>query len=379
MHPPLDVQLIAHPQAGLSGTARYTSELYRSLRASGMEVQLRFPSAAPLPGNFERNFKCLGFDLTAVLASFPLRVTLAPARLYHLTMQTLATLLRVQKFPAPVVVTVFDIIPYTEPNPLLGNRFKRSAEQRMYQFALQGLRRADALIAISAHTRAMLIDCLGFASSRVHTVYPSIDPAQFHPEEVPQEFWTQYGLNPQHRHILYVGSNDPRKNLKTLGRAFAQLKVHVPNARLVLVGSRPFLPEREQFTALCAESEIERDVVIFDQVNDAELVRFYNAAQVLVMPSLLEGFGLPVLEAMACGTPVVASNRTAVPEVVGESGLLMNPTNVDEMAEALTRVLMDSELRARLAAQGVARARTFSAERMARGMREVYRTLGAVA
>lgn len=153
----------------------------------------------------------------------------------------------------------------------------------------------------------------------------------------------------------------------------------MPNARLVLVGSRPFLPEREQFAALCAELEIERDVVIFDQVNDAELVRFYNAAQVLVMPSLLEGFGLPVLEAMACGTPVVASNRTAVPEVVGESGLLINPTNVDEMAEALTRVLMDSELRAQLAAQGVARARTFSAERMARGMREVYRTLGAVA
>jgi glycosyltransferase involved in cell wall biosynthesis len=171
-----------------------------------------------------------------------------------------------------------------------------------------------------------------------------------------------------------VGNVQPRKNLVRLMHAYARLRAkgHVEHD-LVLVGQAAFKGSAILETA--RSLGIEPFVKHTGYVAEADLVALYNAADVFVYPSLYEGFGLPVVEAMACGTPVITSNVTSLPEVAGTAALLVDPKSEDEIASALERVLGDAELRARLREAGKARAREFTWRRMADETVAVYRAL----
>jgi glycosyltransferase involved in cell wall biosynthesis len=176
--------------------------------------------------------------------------------------------------------------------------------------------------------------------------------------------------------ILAVGSLQPRKNLVRLLRAYTRLRSSfgesVPQLvpQLVIVGRRLWL-YNEIFSEISRQSWM-NDVIVTDYVSDETLPALYRAAKVFAYPSLFEGFGLPPLEAMACGTPVVTSSTSSLPEVVGDAGLLVDPYDEEALANAMMTLLCDQELRRRLIAAGVARAREFTWEAAARKTLKLY-------
>jgi glycosyltransferase involved in cell wall biosynthesis len=171
--------------------------------------------------------------------------------------------------------------------------------------------------------------------------------------------------------LLYVGTIEPRKNLLTLIRAYDELlrtTEHQP--QLVLCGGRGWLCD-EVFN-LVDELKLQDQVRFTGYVDDADLPALYSAAQAFVYPSLYEGFGLPPLEAMACGAPVITSNVTSLPEVVGDAGLTHAPEDARELTRTMARLLSDLNLRAHFKRAGLERARQFSWERAARATQVVY-------
>jgi len=311
----------------------------------------------------------------AFFASYPLKVRPGKADIYHITTQTFACLLVTNRFKAPVVVTVLDIIPYlVRRNPAL-NTFRHALDYAFYRLSLAGLKRASALVAISEYTKRTLVETLELPADRIHVIYPNIDLAVFRPQGVPAAFLEKYGLSRNSRHILYVGTNDPRKNLPSLVQAFSLLKKTCKNIKLIKVGADPFAQERRRLAGQIAQSGLKEDILFFDNVPDEDLVHFYNFSDLFVFPSLYEGFGIPVVEAMAYGTPVVCSNATSLPEVAGTAAQMVGSENIEGLTAAMNETLEDQGLRERLRIEGINQAAKFGGEKTAHNINTIYQTL----
>jgi len=229
------------------------------------------------------------------------------------------------------------------------------------------IRRACHLIAVSHHTRRDLIRWLGVPEERITVIPNGVNLRVFRPDPRP--------LFP-FPYLLYVGSERPRKNLPRLLEAFALLKRRpaFQNLKLVKVGGPGRSPAFRRATLEAVRRlGLEGEVLFVGQRPDADLPAFYTGARALVYPSLYEGFGLPLLEAMACGCPVVASRTSALPEVVGGAGLLVDPLDPGDLAQALEHLLTEEGLRERLRWAGLERVRAFSWEATARETARVYR------
>jgi len=178
-----------------------------------------------------------------------------------------------------------------------------------------------------------------------------------------------YGIDGPY--LLHVGTLEPRKNLSSLLRAYASLRRSgAIDHKLVLAGDRGW--GYEPLLGLAEELGVVGDALFLGRVPAAHLPALYNDAELLVYPTLYEGFGLPALEAMACGLPVIASNTSSLPEVLGEAGLFVDATDERTLAEAIVRVLDDADLSARMRSLGLERARLFSWERCGRETLAVY-------
>jgi glycosyltransferase involved in cell wall biosynthesis len=176
-----------------------------------------------------------------------------------------------------------------------------------------------------------------------------------------------------HLYVLYVGNLTKRKNIELALRGFANVAERYPDLRFVLVGPSVF--RQTHVGAIAAALGIADRVVLTGSVADDDLPMLYSRARAFLFPSFYEGFGLPVLEAMACGAPVIASNVTSLPEVVGDAGLLIDPHSTDEMTAALDRVLSDEPLRAGLREKGFRRAAAFTWDKTAQQTLDVYRAV----
>jgi len=235
----------------------------------------------------------------------------------------------------------------------------------------RAVRRADAIIAVSESTRHDLIKMLGAPDDKITVIYEAADPL-FQPSDrsvalqsvqalfdIPEEF------------ILFVSTIEPRKNVSGLLRAYRRLRdKYKLTPALVLAGAPGWLSEN--VSKLVEELDLKPYCHFLGRVSSHDLHHLYNAARCLVHPAFYEGFGLTPLEAMACGTPVVVSCVSSLPEVVGDAALLINPENDEEITVALWRVLTDATLRAEMRAKGLRRAGAFSWERAARQTMEVY-------
>ncbi len=243
------------------------------------------------------------------------------------------------------------------------------------QVVPRSVRRADFLLADSQSTRHDLIELLGVPPDRVQVIYGGVD-ARFAPvedEETLRRVRDRYARG--RPYILAVGTLEPRKNYPTLIRAFARAReeARLPHV-LVIVGRKGWV--YDPIFAAVDDLKLRDEVLFPGFVPDEELPALYSAADVLVTPSFYEGFGLPALEAMACGAPVIVSDVSSLPEVVGDAGVRIDPRDEAGLADALLRVIQDSALRAALRAAGLERARQFTWEGAARELLSVYARLG---
>ena len=246
--------------------------------------------------------------------------------------------------------------------------------------ALEGTReaivRADALITISQYSRQELVERMGVAEERVIVTQLAADSRYIRVEDTERIplVRKRYCL-PEH-FILFVGSLEPRKNVRRLLQAYAQLPSSLrDDIHLVIAGGVGWLNDDIHPTVL--QLGLKDRVHFIGYVEEDDLPIVYSLATVFAYPSLYEGFGLPVLEAMQCGVPVLTSNVSSLPEVAGDAAILVTPTEVEDIAHGLRRLLDHSNLRAELRTRGYQRAREFSWERCARETLAVYRNLSA--
>jgi len=264
------------------------------------------------------------------------------------------------------IVTVHDL------NFLLYPEFLTAESRRYYNGQIDwAVGVADHILADSHHTRHDLIERLAIEPDRVTTVHlaaGAVFQAEHSAEEVASTL-TRFGLSPGY--ILFVGTLSPRKNVKTILEAFELLTRDTGvDARLVLAGARGWLAD--DLFASIADSAAREQIVHISGLTDQAMAHLYTAAGVLVIPSLYEGFGLPVLEAMHCGCPVIASNRSSLPEVVGDAGILLDPADAVAWATSIKSVLQDPLERRRLADLGRQQAQKFSWSKTAAATLAVY-------
>ncbi|MBP7694480.1 MAG: glycosyltransferase family 4 protein [Anaerolineales bacterium] len=236
------------------------------------------------------------------------------------------------------------------------------------------LRRADRVICVSEATRQDALRFYRLDPAKVSVVSEGVEP-RFRPITAPAALEAvRHTYRLPRRFILYVGTIEPRKNLVTLLEAYAALRERQPEVGLVIAGGKGWLYEGvfERVRAL----GLEPHVTFTGYVPDDALPALLNGAEVFAFPSVFEGFGLPPLEAMACGTPVVCSNVSSLPEVVGEAGRLLPPTDVGAWVAALDGLLADPAQRADLGARGLARARQFTWAAAAQATLDVYHAAG---
>ncbi|MGC8781880.1 MAG: glycosyltransferase family 4 protein [Anaerolineae bacterium] len=414
-----DISAAVHRRAGLG---RYAESLARALLAQIGGLPAGFstgrPSDQPAPFAFFYNREhgiepLAGLEhvpaVTVNLGYKPWRMLvwlgqlgrvgfdrlLPAATLFHATEHLLLPLRGV-----PTVLTVHDLIFRRYPRhhkPL--NRWYLNATMPLF------CRRADHIIAVSEQTKRDVMAAYGIPAGKITVIYEAADSRfRLQPAERVAAVRRRYGL--PERYLLFVGTIEPRKNLGRLLAAFERLHAAGLTDGLVIVGKRGWL--YDDFFARLENSPAKQAVIFPGFVPDADLPAIYAGAQALAFPSEFEGFGLPVLEAMACGTPVVCSNTSSLPEITSPSGpgplsaprsaplapqlwgergaergravgaaLLVDPLDVDALADALRRVLADPDLAAELRARGLAQAARFSWERAAQETLAVYRQVAA--
>ena len=230
------------------------------------------------------------------------------------------------------------------------------------------VRRAARVIAISAFTRQDLVTRYGIVEEKISVIHLAAGPAFRVLDDAGRQRLPEGVSEP---YVLAVGNLEPRKNLARLIEAFAAVaREPGVSAKLVLVGKSK--GQTASLARLVAQHGLRERVVFTGFVDEDQLVLLYNRAALFIYPSLYEGFGLPPLEAMACGCPVVASNVTAIPEVLGDAALLVDPTSVSAMAEAMRDVLKRDELARDLRARGLRQVARYSWAHAAQQTREVY-------
>lgn len=268
------------------------------------------------------------------------------------------------------VLTILDVIGLAVPHLL--PRAPRAAQVHHWTRERVSLLRADAVLTVSEHSRRDIVRWLGVAPKRI-TVIPLGADEQFRVIESMEsvcEGLTRYGLG--RGYVLYVGGFDRRKNVASLIDAYGASRA-AKDADLVLVGE--MTPEAAELMERARGRGVESRTRFLGYVPDEDLPALYNGAAVFVYPSLYEGFGLQLAEAMACGVPVIASDRTSLPEVLRGAGMLVDPENSGQIAEAIDAVVFDADAAARLGDAGRKVAAGLSWERVALRTLDVYRTV----
>jgi glycosyltransferase involved in cell wall biosynthesis len=236
-------------------------------------------------------------------------------------------------------------------------------------------RRADIVLADSQCTKADVVELLGVDVSRVVVVYPGVEPRfrRVQDQHTLDAVRERYGLPV--RFALGLGTLQPRKNLGRLIEAYAGLQEESAGGlHLVIAGGAGWM--YESLFRRVAELRLQNTVSFPGYIADEDLPALYTLADLFVFPSLYEGFGLPVLEAMACGTPVVTSAVSSLPEVAGDAALLVDPLDTQALAEAMRRALEDTRLRSEMVEKGLRQALCFTWSESARQLLELYHSLG---
>lgn len=262
------------------------------------------------------------------------------------------------------VLSVYDTIPLLFPHQI------KPHERLIYKILCPlAAKRAKVVIADSEAAKQDIVKLLGVPEENIRVVYLGVE-SRFSPRENGDRELFRKIHNLPERYVCYIGNHKPHKNVPKLVQAFAHIQDEVPHH---LVFSDGFGPDILRTKKAVEESGVANRTLFLRSLSDSDLPLLYSAAELFVFPSLYEGFGLPVLEAMACGTPVVSSNAASIPEVLGEAGKLVDARDVNQLADAMFTVLNNGNLRAEMSLRGIERCKMFSWEETARQTLNVYR------
>lgn len=267
--------------------------------------------------------------------------------------------------PIRTVVTIHDIT--YEVNP---KWFHPKERFKMRVLTRAAARRADHIIAVSEATKKDLINYYKISPEEISVIYEASSEEFKHLNVDKVKVREKYKL--KRDFFLYVGSFFTRRNIPLLIKAFRYVLEEIPNTELLLIGQDRSHPPLE-LNKLLAGNRLEEKVKWLEYVPEADLVSLYNLTTAFIYPSSYEGFGLPVLEAMSCGTPVITSNCSSLLEVVGDSGILVDPQDVKALTSAMLEILRNGSLQKDLASRGIKRAKQFSWRKAAAKTLEVFR------
>ena len=358
----------------VSGLERYIYQL--TVHLSKIETEKCFYIFLHQPA-FEnkvgQNFKEeIAKDLKKLITSQNKKIAYGEIELFHVTWQDMHWYHNLPLiWSKRSVITIHDLI------NLLTPEYHHLLERVMYKILLKCVVRwADRIIAISEYTKQDIIKHLNADKKKIKVIHPATD-SRFQPilnRKVIEIMKSKYHI--QGRYILTVGKSYIHKNIPHLIKAFKNLvsKENIEH-KLVLVGEKYLVQANLQIQKIIAELDLEEKVIWLGYIDDEDMPAMFTGADLFVLPSYYEGFGFPVLEAMSCGTPVIASNVTSIPEVVGDAGILVSPTDVEELTRSMSALLKDQELRNTLIKKGLERSKTFSWEKCARETLEVYNEL----
>jgi len=401
----IGIEATSAAEAQKAGVGYYTYNLIRAIASLQQEdhnytLYLRKPWAGPdpsmesipIPKLVSKVLKC---PYLWAQIRLPLELRASPQDVYFFPSSVIPLLYQ----PAKSVITVHDVAFLFFPDcfsPMLRGWLKIATKR--------GISKAKKIIAVSESTRQDLITYYGMPPEKVvvvhhgvHEMYrplqiqmgttskvASISPieeahmeptSEVDPISVIEAVKAKYRI--ERVYILCIGTLQKRKNIPRLLQSFYLLKqrYNIPH-KLVLVGQKcPDLPEHEIFSTM-KQLSLQEDVVWTGYIAEQDMPALFNGAELFVFPSLYEGFGMPILEAMACGVPVACSNTSSLPEVVGEAGVMFDPYDVDSMTAAIHRALTDEELRTQLRQQGLQRAKWFSWKRCAQKTLDVLEEIG---
>jgi glycosyltransferase involved in cell wall biosynthesis len=346
-----------------AGIARYARELLSALAYLGLSPLL-LQSGDSVDGFHSirlRGARLLPGLLTLGQIEIGLHSRWHGLELIHDPTGTAPLLLSTQKR----VVTIHDALPFIYPDT------SSTLDWLVYHYWLPyATRFVDQIVTDSSRSKSDIARFLGVQMERI-TVIPLAAGKQFRPlpEDEVTPVLERIGI--QDHYILFVGSLEPRKNLINLLEAYTLLLNWSSEWNLVIVGARNFW-KSESSKKFVEQHNLKSYVHFLGYIPDEDLPALYNGADLFVFPSLYEGFGLPVLESMACGTPVVTSNTSSLPEVAGDAAYLVDPQNVEEIADALKHVLSDVDLANDLRSRGLERAQNFTWEKTASQTIAVY-------
>lgn len=364
----IDVRALA---SQLTGGGYYTYHLLGALSLLDRENEYLLCAHRPpahLPPGARQRFRVGGGNYPSGLlwqqVALGRLLVREKADVFHSPLFTLPPRLR-----CPAIVTVFDLTAIMFPH---WHRLKVRYSQK--GFLRRSLRDARKVIAISRATRDDILKYFPSAEGKV-VVIPLAAPQDFRPREEDSFLVEKLrkGLGKEHGFLLYLGTLEPRKNLPFLLRSYRRLRERMKGEtpRLVLAGAPGW-----KYQAIHREIGLlglSESVTLTGYVKRRDLPCLYQAARLFLFPSLYEGFGLPPLEAMACGTPVIVSSRSSLPEVVGEAGILADPEDEEAWGKVMEQVLTDKDLARRMKADGLRQAAEFSWERVARETLSLYR------
>lgn len=382
----IDATAFSHPQPG--GYKTYVTNLLAALRDTPSQHTFRIfldREVSPIErlavpeGNGIVVSNCVP-ALRQVIREqiqLPRQATRERCSVVHYTANTAPSYSR-----TPFVLTLHDTIALTGPQAPFALSHRRLWQWMLGQYARyvipSAARNCQALITVSDFEKRQIVRYLKLPSEKIHSIH--LAPASlFHPfdqskrEAANEQVISTYGFG--QRFILAVG-HEQRKNVSSVLRAYGRLKIPLrKQTGLLIVCARQ--PARRSLQDEVARLQLGDTVRVIGGVKPEDLLHMYNGAAALVFPSLRESFGLPPLEAMACGTPVIASTASSLPEVLGDAALLVPPMDLTALTSAIERVLDDSYLAASLTDRGIARCKQFSWERTAMKTLAVYESVCA--
>lgn len=265
-----------------------------------------------------------------------------------------------------IITTIHDLTYILYPDTMAPSNRKR-LEKDMHHT----VRNVDYIITISENSKKNIIKYLGIDGSKIEVIYPGVDETYKKLLNDDEITVVKNKYNIAGKYLLYLGTLEPRKNVETIIRAYnCYKKANNDNLKLVLAGKKGWL--YDSIFKLVKELELEEDVIFTDYIDDEDKAPLYQGAEIFLFPSLYEGFGMPVIEAMASRTPVITSNSSSLPEAAGDAAIITEPLDYKSISDSIERILMDDELRETMINKGIEQADKFDWDVSAEKLRNIY-------